>query len=386
MQLLILGGGVFLGAAALQSALAGGHRVTVFNRGRSRSTWPAEVEVLTGDRSADLSALDGRVWDAVIDTCGYVPADVRASAQALRACGAYLFVSSVSVYATSGQLPLKLPVSETDALAPVDGIAPDDRDLKHYGPQKAACEAEVRAVFGERALIVRPGLIVGPGDRSGRFSHWPWRVAAGGEMLVPDMADMADNATDSEPLQFIDVRDLGAWMVSLIEPGARVTYVTHGTHGTHDTHDTFNATGPAGGAAIGWNTLLAACRAEAAARGLAPATPVRVSEAFLLQHAVQPWSELPLWLPSTEPEYAGFNRIDLTRAMACGLHTRPLRETVGAVLDEGLPTADDPRRAGKLMREREAQLLAAWAVVSAPSEAPPANPKPTPTPTPPAAG
>ena len=387
MQLLILGGGVFLGAAALQSALAGGHRVTVFNRGRSRSTWPAEVEVLTGDRSADLSALDGRVWDAVIDTCGYVPADVRASAQALRACGAYLFVSSVSVYATSGQLPLKLPVSETDALAPVDGIAPDDRDLKHYGPQKAACEAEVRAVFGERALIVRPGLIVGPGDRSGRFSHWPWRVAAGGEMLVPDVGDVADNATDSEPLQFIDVRDLGAWMVNLIEPGARVTHVTHVTHGTHDT---FNATGPAGGTAIGWNTLLAACRAEAAARGLAPATPVRVSEAFLLQHAVQPWSELPLWLPSTEPEYAGFNRIELTRAMACGLHTRPLRETVAAVLDEGLPTPDDKRRAGKLTRDREAQLLAAWAAVSAArktsTETPTAAPTTMPTPTPPEAG
>ena len=371
MELLILGGGVFLGAAVLRSALAGGHGVTVFNRGRARSTWPAEVEVLTGDRSADLSALDGRVWDAVIDTCGYVPADVRASAQALRGCGAYLFVSSVSVYATSSQLPLKLPVSETDPLAPADGIAPDDRDLKHYGPQKAACEAEVRAVFGDRALIVRPGLIVGPGDRSGRFSHWPWRVAAGGEMLVPDMAD---NATDSEPLQFIDVRDLGAWMVNLIEFGARVT---HGTRGT------FNATGPAGGTAIGWNTLLAACRAEAAARGLAPATPVRVSEAFLLQHAVQPWSELPLWLPSTEPEYAGFNRIDLTRAMACGLHTRPLRETVAAVLDEGLPAPDDKRRAGKLTRDREAQLLAAWAAVSAARVAPPANPMPTPTPTPP---
>ena len=361
MELLILGGGVFLGAAALESALAGGHRVTVFNRGRSRRTWPAGVEVLTGDRSVDLSELDGRVWDAVIDTCGYVPADVRASAQALRACGAYLFVSSVSVYATSSQLPLKLPVSETDPLAPVDGIVTDDRDLKHYGPQKAACEAEVRAVFCDRALIVRPGLIVGPGDRSGRFSHWPWRVAAGGEMLVPDMAD---NATDSEPLQFIDVRDLGAWMVSLIEPGARVT---HGTHGTRGTHDTFNATGPAGGTAIGWNTLLAACRAEAAARGLAPATPVRVSEAFLLQHAVQPWSELPLWLPSTEPKYAGFNRIDLTRAMACGLHTRPLRETVGAVLDEGLPEPDDKRRAGKLTPHREAQLLAAWSAGAATS-------------------
>ncbi len=354
MRLLILGGGVFLGAAALRSALAGGHRVTVFNRGRSRNVWPAGVEILTGDRSADLSALEGRhgaPWDAVIDTCGYVPADVRASARALRGCAAYLFVSSVSAYATTSQVPVR----ETDALASAEGIAPDDRDLKHYGPQKAACEAEVRAAFGDSALIVRPGLIVGPGDRSGRFSHWPWRVAAGGEMLVPDGADGADG-TEGEPLQFIDVRDLGAWLVRLVEQG---------------THGVFNATGPVDVEAIGWSTLLAACRIEVAACGLTPATAVRVDEAFLLRNAVQPWSELPLWLPSTEPGYAGFNRVDVTRAAAAGLCTRPLRDTLCAVLDEGLPAPDDKRRAGKLTRDREAQLLAAWAVVSASAGTPP---------------
>ena len=339
MKLLILGGGVFLGAAALQSALAGGHRVTVFNRGRARATWPAGVEVLTGDRAHDLRALDGRHWDAVIDTCGYAPADVRASALALRGCGTYLFVSSVSAYATTSQVPVR----ETDALASAEGIAPDDRDLQHYGPQKAACEAEVLAVFGERALIVRPGLIVGPGDRSGRFSHWPWRVAAGGEMLVPDVP--AD-----EPLQFIDVRDLGAWMIRVVEQGTR---------------GTFNATGSAGGAAIGWDTLIATCRAEAIARGMRPASEVLVGETFLLESKVEPWSELPLWLPSADPEYAGFNRIALTHAEANGLRTRPLRETVAAVLDEGIPAADDKRRAGKLTREKEAGLLAAWAADSA---------------------
>ncbi len=343
MNLLILGGGVFLGAAALQPALAGGHKVTVFNRGRARAAWPAGVEVLTGDRAHDLRALDGRHWDAVIDTCGYAPADVRASALALRGCGAYLFVSSISAYATTNQVPVR----ETDALASAEGIAADDRDLQHYGPQKAACEAEVRAVFGERSLIVRPGLIVGPGDRSGRFSHWPWRVAAGGEMLVPDVP--ADVAAD-EPLQFIDVRDLGAWMIRLIEQG---------------THGTFNATGPVGGTVIDWHTLIATCRAEAMARGLAPASERRVAEAFLLENKVEPWSELPLWLPSTDPEFAGFNRIALTRAEASGLHTRPLRETVAAVLDEGIPADDDKRRAGKLTREKEAELLAAWAGDSA---------------------
>jgi 2'-hydroxyisoflavone reductase len=336
MQILILGGGVFLGAHTLDAALARGHSVSVFNRGRARGVWPDGVEVLTGDRVADLHVLGGRRWDAVIDTCGYTPAEVQASAEALRdACAAYLFVSSVSAYSDATE-PM---TAEDHPLASADGIARDDRDLRHYGAQKAACEAEVGRVFGPRALIVRPGLIVGPGDRSGRFSHWVWRAAAGGAMLVPDVPN--DRA-----LQFIDVRDLADWMIQLLEAGVC---------------GALNGSGPVGDAHIGWHTLIAACRAEAAARGLPPAEAVRIGEAFLLQHKVQPWSELPLWLPSIDPEYAGFNR-DLTRAAAAGLRTRPLRETIAAVLDEGLPPADDRRRAGKLSREREAALIAAWRV------------------------
>ena len=334
MRVLILGGGVFLGAHALDAALARGHAATVFNRGRARKVWPAGVEVLTGDRSADLPALAGRHWDAVIDTCGYTPAEVQASAEALReACTRYLFVSSVSAYADASE-PM---TAEDHPLASFDGIARDDRDMRHYGAQKAACEAEVVRVFGERALIVRPGLIVGPGDRSGRFSHWVWRAAAGGAMLVPDVPD-------DKVLQFIDVRDLAAWMIRLLEAGAR---------------GALNGSGPVGDAQIGWRTLIDVCRAEAGERAMPVADAVRVSEAFLLQHAVQPWSELPLWLPSIEAEYAGFNR-DLARAAAAGLRTRPLRETICVVLDEGIPPADDERRTGKLTREREAELLAAW--------------------------
>jgi 2'-hydroxyisoflavone reductase len=341
MKLLILGGGVFLGAAALQSALTRGHQVTVFNRGRARSLWPAGVQVLSGDRSNDLGALQGHHWDAVIDTCGYVPADVQASAQALQTCGCYLFVSSISVYATTTQVPVR----ETDALAPFGQLARDDRNLEHYGAQKAACEAEVQRVFGERALIVRPGLIVGPGDRSGRFSHWPWRVMAGGDMLVPD-------APPGEPLQFIDVRDLGEWMVRLLDTNQR---------------GVFNATGPMGDndePLCDWPALLQTCADAVSARGLAPAHGVQVAEAFLVEQGVQPWSELPLWLPSGDTEYAGFNRVDLSRARAAGLRTRALRDTVDAVLDEGQPAADDKRRAGKLSRDKEAQLLAAWAGAS----------------------
>jgi 2'-hydroxyisoflavone reductase len=341
LNILILGGGVFLGAATLQSAVSRGHAVTVFNRGRARSVWPDGVEVLTGDRATDLGALHGRRWDAVIDTCGYVPADVQASAEALRGCGCYLFVSSISVYATTTQVPVR----ETDALAPFDQLARDDRNLEHYGAQKAACEAEVQRVFGERALIVRPGLIVGPGDRSGRFSHWPWRVMAGGEMLVPDVPP-------GEPLQFIDVRDLGEWMVRLLEANER---------------GVFNATGPVNdnnSAACDWSMLQQTCTDAVSARGLVPARGVPVAEPFLVEQGVQPWSELPLWLPSGDPEYTGFNRVDLGRARAAGLRTRALHATVDAVLDEGQPAPDDKRRAGKLTRDKEAQLLAASGAAS----------------------
>ena len=337
MKVLLIGGGVFLGAAALQSAVARGHAVTVFNRGRSRTRWPDGVEVLTGDRSNDLTTLAGRRWDAVIDTCGYTPADVQRSAEALADSGRYLFVSSISVYATTHQVPMR----ETDALASAEGVARDDRNLQHYGAQKAACEAELLRVFGDdRALLVRPGLIVGPGDRSGRFSHWPWRMLDGGAMLVPDVPA-------GEPLQFIDVRDLGAWMVALVEQA--------------DAHGAYNATGPVEAPVCDWHALIDACAAEAVSRGVAPARAVRVGEAFLSANGVQPWSELPLWLPSDDDAYRGFSRVDLGRATAAGLRTRPLRETIAAVMDEGVPPFDDARRADRMTRERERELLATWA-------------------------
>jgi 2'-hydroxyisoflavone reductase len=148
-----------------------------------------------------------------------------------------------------------------------------------------------------------------------------------------------------EPLQFIDVRDLGEWMVALVEQGAS---------------GAFNATGPVHAPVCDWNELVTSCAAEAAARGVTPASAARVGEAFLTQHGVQPWTELPLWLPSDDANYRGFSRVDLTRAIAAGLRTRPLRETIGAVMEEGVPAPDDKRRAGRLTRQREAELLSAW--------------------------
>ncbi|KQU67735.1 MULTISPECIES: NAD-dependent epimerase/dehydratase family protein [unclassified Rhizobacter] len=337
MRLLVLGGGVFLGAAVVDAAHAAGHAVTVFNRGRSRSRWPAEVEHLAGDRQHDLGRLQGRRFDAVVDTCGYLPGDVRLSAEALADAGQYLFVSSVSAYAS-----LATPGEDERApLASFDGVAPDDRSTANYGAQKAACEAALRRVWGERALVVRPGLIVGPGDPTGRFSHWPWRAAAGGTMLVPDAPS---------PLQMIDVRDLAAWMLRLLQDGTR---------------GDFNATGPVD-APTTWPQVIDACIAAATQAGRAPATPQRVGEAFLRGEGVQAWSELPLWIPASDADSQGFLAVSVARARAAGLQTRPLRETAADILAEPLPAADDPRRHGKLTPQRERELLARWAQLTPP--------------------
>ena len=333
LRLLLIGGGVFLGRALLDAGLARGHALAVFNRGRARSDWPRGVDVLTGDRRGDLGALEAGRWDAVIDTCGYCPADVEPTARALARCARYLFVSSISAYASlaaAGQ-------DESAPLASAAGFAADAPVTgESYGPLKAECERVLGRRLGERLIVVRPGLIVGPGDPSGRFSYWPWRAAAGGTMAVPA-------APDGARLQFIDVRDLAAWMITLVETGAS---------------GAFNATGPAGGAGIGWAELIAACRDGARAIGSVPAEAVDVDEAALLASGVEPWTGLPLWMPASDESHAGLMAIDLTRAIAHGLRTRPLAETVRAVLAEGLPGPDDRRRAGRLEPARESELIA----------------------------
>jgi 2'-hydroxyisoflavone reductase len=333
MRILIIGGGIFLGRALLDAALARGHALSVFNRGRARQRWPDGVQVLTGDRRGDLGVLAAGRWDAVIDTCGYNPADVQPTATALTACPRYLFVSSVSAYASHAE-----PGTREDApLAGAEGLAADAPVTgDSYGPLKAECERVLARRLGDRLLVVRPGLIVGPGDATGRFSYWPWRVAAGGEMLVPD-------APASAALQFIDVRDLAEWCVHLLETGAT---------------GRFNAIGPAGGTPIGWPDLIGACQRAVRGAGGVPAEVVRVPEALLTSEGVAPWSELPLWLPSGDPAYAGFMTVDIERARAHGLRTRTPEATAAALLAEAPQAPDDRRLAGKLSRVREAEIIA----------------------------
>jgi 2'-hydroxyisoflavone reductase len=319
VRLLVLGGTKFLGRAAVEAALARGHEVTLFNRGETNPELFPEAERLRGDRTGDLSALQGREWDAVLDPSGYIPAVVRASAKLLAdAADHYLFVSSVSAYAD-----LSRSNDEDGPLAEL-GDMPDDRlleDFANYGALKVLCERAVAEELGDRHAVVRPGLIVGAHDQTGRFTYWPHRLARGGEVLAPAPAE--------REVQFIDVRDLGPWLVDLSERRATGTY---------------NATHPG----RSWGEVLETCRAVAGSH----ATLTWVPDGFLVEHGVGEWMELPMWIQSTDE--AGIHETDVSRAVTAGLAFRPLDETVRDALELARTTPE----AG-LAPEREAELLAA---------------------------
>jgi 2'-hydroxyisoflavone reductase len=321
VKILILGGTKFLGRAAVEAALERGHEVTLFNRGETNPGLFADVEKLRGDRTEDLAGLDGRRWDGVIDTSGYFPAVVRRSAETLKdSVGRYLFVSSVSVYADFSDGPSEdAPRAELAEGHPDDEMLPE---YDNYGALKAMCEDAVWDVFGDRATIVRPGLIVGPHDPTGRFTYWPHRVARGGEVAVP--------APPERTVQFVDARDLGAWLVDLLE---------------RDEGGAFNATR----AGVSWTELLDTCVAVTGS----DATPVWIPDEFLLQHEVGEWMEVPMWL--ADPEWVGMNQADVSRAEAAGLAHRPLEDTIRGTLDEAETTGD----AG-LNPEREREVIEAW--------------------------
>lgn len=299
MKLLVIGGGRFVGRALVQAAVQAGHAVTTFNRGSQPA--PPGVEQRVGDRRADLSALATGHWDAVVDCCGYLPGEVEAMASALQGrVGRYLFISSVSAYADHAQ-----PRQEGDPTGVLADPATEQVDGDTYGPLKAACEQVVAQRLGAQALCLRPTLVVGPHDGSGRFPWWPARLARardGEPVLAP--------GTPDDPLQWIDARDLAAFV--LLQAGG-------GAQGV------LNVGSPAG--AIRRGALLQAC-AEAA--GVRPRWVWR-SDAELLAAGVGPWMELPLWLPA-EGAHAAFMQVDTRRAQALGLHTRSVPDTVADTL------------------------------------------------------
>jgi len=327
VRLLVLGGTKFLGRAAVEAALERGHEVTLFNRGETNPELFPEAEKLRGDRDGDLSALEGREWDAVIDPSGFVPRLVRASAELLRgSVGHYVFVSSISVYRGPHEPGF-------DEGAPVFEVEPKTESVDvEYAELKAACERVLQQILPGAHTSVRAGLIVGPHDHTGRFTYWPLRFAAGGDVLAP--------APAGRKVQYVDVRDLGAWLVRAAE---------------ERTSGTFNAVRPAGP----FGDLLETCRSVA---GGGESRIVWADEAFLLEQGVGQWMELPLWLAGDD---APFLEADVSRAVGEGLSFRPARETVADTLawarQTGAPLVTPGGRGSAGMDpSREAELLEAW--------------------------
>jgi nucleoside-diphosphate-sugar epimerase len=326
MRILVLGGTAFAGRHLIDLALERGHDLVMFNRGMTAPGVHPGVRRITGERAGDLAGLGGLEVDAVVDTSGYFPADVERSAQALAPTArSYLFFSSRSVYADHSAPG----ANEESALAELPADAPADEITgESYGPLKAACERAVQTAFPGRAVILRPGLIVGPHDPTGRFTYWPQRVAEGGDVLAPGPPD--------QPLQAIDARDLAAFALDLLERGAA---------------GTFDVVTPDGMLTLAG--VLNACQAAAGGG----ARIVWADPAFLLERGVEPWTELPLWTPGDD--MAGFQRSDVSRAIAAGLRFRPIADTVSDTLRWAQEADPDPGAA--MTREREAELLAAWA-------------------------
>jgi len=337
MKILIIGGTKFLGRHLIDAALRNGHEVTLFNRGtKYADDAPATVEQIHGNRNTDLEKLGGRSWDAVIDTCGYLPQSVAASAGFLRAAvGQYIFISSISAYADFSRenfdetAPLAELTGEQRArFAKIDPLAELTAPVlgEMYGALKVLCEREAERAMPGRTLIVRSGLIVGEYDWTDRFTYWVMRTARGGTVLAP--------GNPPRFVQFIDARDLAAWIVRMAEKNE---------------NGVFNATGKP--FELTFETLLEEIKSVTGS----DARFVWVTEDFLKSENVQPWSEMPLYLYESDAGARGFLAANVDRALEKGLTLRPLSETIRATFN-WRKTVTDELKAG-ISGEREAELL-----------------------------
>ncbi|HEX7438331.1 MAG TPA: NAD-dependent epimerase/dehydratase family protein [Caldimonas sp.] len=337
LRILILGGTGFTGPHQVRYALERGHHVTLFNRGRRPQPWPGNVVELTGDRNTgDLKSLVIGEWDVCIDNPTTLPFWVRDAGRVLQGrVRQFVFISTVSVYAANDKVDQDESAA-TAAYMGADAMAETQDTLKAnmalYGPLKAASEAEARRWFGAATTVIRPGLIVGPGDETDRFTYWPVRLARGGEVLAP--------GDGSDSVQFVDARDLAEWTIRMAE--SRTT-------------GTFNATGPA--ARLTTREMLAGI--GAAVRSDAQLT--WVPTAFLEKENVQAWTDLPVWVPG-EGDSIGFARRDIGRALRAGLTFRPLATTAADTLVwfRDQPAARQAKPRSGLTPEREAEVLAHW--------------------------
>jgi len=339
MNILIIGGTKFLGRHLITAAQARGHEVTLFNRGRYSQESFETVEQIHGDRNTDLAKLKNRRWDVVIDTCGYLPQTVRASAEALKdSVEQYVFISSISAYADYSN-------PDFDETAPVAELTEEGRkqadaiDIKgditavvlgeNYGALKALCEQAVENAVPNRALIIRSGLIVGTFDPTDRFTYWVMRVARGGEVLAP--------GTPNRFVQLVDARDLSEWIIKAVEQNETGIYNTTGKPFELTMERMLQEIKKVSGsdAAFTW-----------------------VDEKFLSRQKVEQWSEMPLWMPESKKEASGFLSANIDRALQSGIKFRPLSETIEETLN-WRKTKSDELKAG-ISAKREKELLRKW--------------------------
>lgn len=326
MDILIIGGTIFLGRALVEAAVAQGHKVTLFNRGRSNPAAFPEIETIIGDRETDLDLLRGRRWDAVIDTCGYLPRLVDISAEALKgAVGHYSFISTLSVYPLQGASKR----DEEAELLPYDDGMPEEASNASYGPLKIGCERAVQRAYPESALIIRAGLIAGPHDPTNRFTYWVTRTANGGDAIAPPV---------EQPLQFVDVRDVAEFTLRQTESM---------------TNEIYNVTGPARRLAFGEFLAEAKDALDSNVRFR------HVSDAFLQEQQVGEFMELPLWVNQELAE--SFMTFDCAKALRAGLRFRHLKTTVIDTYEWSKSTPEDMTKPADLSPGKEQELLAASA-------------------------
>jgi 2'-hydroxyisoflavone reductase len=346
MKLLILGGTRFVGRHLVTAALAREHQITLFNRGKHSSAALTNVETIYGDRNSDLTKLQGRRWDAVVDTSGYLPRTVKASAEILsHSVDRYVFISSASVYAD-------VSVFDVDETAPVATLTSEQLDQandidssgqtsavtygKMYGGLKALCEQAAEEVLPNRVLIIRPGLIVGPYDYTDRFTYWVQRIAHGGEILAPGRPDRY--------LQFIDVRDLAEWIVRMIERGGTGVYNANGLPNN-----------------LTMERMLEECKTVSTMVSARDVSFTWVSDEFLMQEKVAGWSEVPLWVPEEDtPHLKGFMFINCNKAVGAGLTFRPLHDTIRDTLTWYETNRVDEELKAGIDTDKEQRLLRKW--------------------------
>lgn len=325
MNILIIGGTIFLGKHIINSALTNKHNITLFNRGIHNPDWFPELERIKGDREGDLSELKGRKFDAVIDTCGYVPGIVKKSAESLRdTCGYYTFVSSISAYKDFGRMGMD-ENSETGVIT--DGNT-EVMNLENYGPLKVMCENEVIKVFKNDCSIVRSGLIVGDGDFSDRFTYWVERIKRGGKVIIPKSV--------KNNIQFIDVKDLADWIIKMTEEKISGIY---------------NSTGPLDELSL--EEFVRICKKNTGSN----AEFLEIDEKFLLEENVIPYKDITLWLPE---DSAGGNYVNISKAKAAGLKIRPLEETIKDTIYYHNSRGIEYKLRTGLSPEREAEIIEKW--------------------------